>query len=102
MQAMPQGGRLLIEGQVLGEQTLIEVADTGNGVSEEMKKKIFQPFFTTRAKGSGLGLAIVSKLARENRGYLTLDRSCPNGSAFRLYFPSISNLQQNYSKLEKE
>tara|TARA_B100000902_G_scaffold221860_1_gene210833 strand:+ start:659 stop:2149 length:1491 start_codon:yes stop_codon:yes gene_type:complete len=102
MQAMSQGGRLLIEGRVLGKKTLIEVIDTGNGISEEMKKKIFQPFFTTRATGSGLGLAIVSKLVRENRGYLTLDRSGPDGSAFRLYFPSISNSEQLQTTLENE
>ncbi|MEE3233186.1 MAG: HAMP domain-containing sensor histidine kinase [Candidatus Latescibacterota bacterium] len=88
-QAMSQGGCLRIEGRKLGEQVLIEVSDTGDGISEDMRNKIFQPFFTTRASGSGLGLAIVSKLVQENGGYLTLHRSGPDGSAFRLYFPFV-------------
>tara|TARA_B100001250_G_scaffold6577_1_gene5533 strand:- start:8593 stop:10062 length:1470 start_codon:yes stop_codon:yes gene_type:complete len=88
-QAMSQGGCLRIEGSKLGEQIFIEVSDTGDGVTEEMKTKIFQPFFTTRESGSGLGLAIVSKLVQENGGHLTLDRSGKDGSAFRIYFPFV-------------
>ena len=88
-QAMPEGGYLRIEGRKLGEQILIEVSDTGDGIAEEMKNKIFHPFFTTREKGSGLGLAIVSKLVQENGGDLILERSGPDGSAFRVYFPFV-------------
>ena len=90
-QAMARGGCLRIEGRKLGEQILIEVSDTGDGIAEEMKNKIFQPFFTTRERGSGLGLAIVSKLVQENGGDLTLERSGPDGSAFRMYFPFVGS-----------
>ena len=53
------------------------------------KNKIFQPFFTTRERGSGLGLAIVSRLVQDNGGRLTLDRSSPEGTCFRLSFPCV-------------
>ena len=89
VQAMSQGGSLRIVGRELGDQILIDVSDTGHGVREELKNKIFQPFFTTRERGSGLGLAIVSRLIQDNGGRLTLDRSSPEGTCFRLSFPCV-------------
>jgi signal transduction histidine kinase len=67
---------------------LIEVADDGNGMPEQIQQRIFQPFFTTKAKGTGLGLALARDLARINGGDLRLRCSSSEGTTFRLILPT--------------
>ncbi len=65
----------------------IEVHDDGPGVPEEMRSRIFQPFFTTKGKGSGLGLLPVRTAAESFHGTLELERSDLGGACFRLDLP---------------
>jgi PAS domain S-box-containing protein len=64
----------------------IAVADTGPGISEEIRDRIFDPFFTTRASGSGIGLANVQKIVHAHGGTLSL-QSSELGSEFRVHLP---------------
>lgn len=75
-QAMEEGGRLAV--RVRGERQAIEltVEDTGHGMSEENRKKVLEPFFTTRPTGSGLGLTLVQSLVQARGGELEI-RSAP-------------------------
>jgi signal transduction histidine kinase len=62
VQAMPQGGRLIINATKTDEEMVLTIADTGLGISPEMMLKIFQPLVTTKAKGMGMGLAVCKRL----------------------------------------
>ncbi|MBS1233296.1 MAG: sensor signal transduction histidine kinase [Nitrospirae bacterium] len=87
LDAMPQGGKLTIVASLSSTDFLdITVSDTGHGISENVKDKIFLPFFTTKEKGTGLGLAIVHKIVISHGGTIHADSS-DKGTAFRLRFP---------------
>jgi signal transduction histidine kinase len=84
---MPQGGKLIIRASsASGDFLDITVADTGHGISENVKDKIFLPFFTTKEKGTGLGLAIVHKIVISHGGSIHVDSS-EKGTVFRLRLP---------------
>lgn len=103
--AMPQGGELhLIARNVVfgkeevarhpdanpGPHILIEVRDTGTGISEDLLPKIFDPFFTTKepGHGTGLGLATVRGLVRGHGGLLSVATKIGEGTAFQIYLPA--------------
>lgn len=102
--AMPDGGTLTIRARNVperetqkfenrefapGEYVLIEVSDTGQGMSREVMDKIFEPFFTTKAigKGTGLGLASVYGMVKQSGGYIYPDSEVGKGTTFRIYLP---------------
>lgn len=87
LEAMPQGGKLIITASPASSEFLdITVADAGHGISENVKDKIFLPFFTTKEKGTGLGLAIVHKIVISHGGSIQVDSS-EKGTVFRLRLP---------------
>jgi len=74
----------------------IEVKDNGGGISDELKKRIFSPFFSTKFnKGTGLGLAITMKIVREHKGTLLLDTLPGQGSTFTIKLPGIRHQEDN-------
>jgi PAS domain S-box-containing protein len=85
IEAMPQGGELSIIA-VRGDFLDISISDTGHGISENIKDKIFLPFFTTKEKGTGLGLAIVHKIIISHGGSISVTSS-EKGTTFRIRFP---------------
>jgi two-component system cell cycle sensor histidine kinase/response regulator CckA len=101
--AMPGGGSLDIRTRnvrlprALGEESgradaafvLIEVADTGAGMSAEVAARVFEPFFTTKApgKGTGLGLATVYSIVAESHGYIDVHTLIGEGTTFNVYLP---------------
>jgi PAS domain S-box-containing protein len=71
-----------------GQYITIEVRDNGAGIPAELLRKIFDPFFTTKFTGRGLGLAAVHGIVRSNRGYIEVESTVGNGTAFRVYLPA--------------
>jgi len=64
-----------------------EIRDSGPGVPDEIRDKIFTPFFTTRERGTGLGLAFVAEIARDHGGGVSVDRGPEGGARFRFITP---------------
>ncbi len=83
IQAMPEGGRLAVKSEVASpERVAVSFADTGAGIPEENRQKIFEPLFTTKAKGIGLGLALVKTLVEAHGGTIELKSVVGKGSTF--------------------
>lgn len=72
-----------------GTYALLEVRDTGSGMTPEIASRIFDPFFTTKFAGRGLGLAAVMGIMRSHRGGIQLDSAPGQGTTFRLLFPVV-------------
>lgn len=82
LQATPRGGVVKLECDMADDSVVFTVSDSGPGIPETMREKIWQPFFTTRQRGTGLGLAIVRKRMQEAGGSAVLARS-DNGEGAR-------------------
>jgi len=85
--AMPQGGTLTLATREEDECGLIEVSDTGNGISPEDLEHIFTPFFTRKETGLGFGLAIVQRIAEDHGGSVSCISQSGHGSRFTLRLP---------------
>jgi two-component system nitrogen regulation sensor histidine kinase NtrY len=71
-----------------GLQTVrIEVADDGAGIPVEHRRRIFEPYFSTRHQGTGLGLAIVSRIVADHHGYIRVQDRSPRGTCFVIEIP---------------
>jgi len=90
--AMPNGGRLEVQARRDGRDVVLRVADTGTGMPPDVKRRIFEPFFSTKpsGKGTGLGLAICKEIARALRGRIDVESEPGRGSAFTVRFPAES------------
>jgi len=86
VEAMPQGGTLTIRAGAAQKFLDISMSDTGHGISEDVRNKIFLPFFTTKEKGTGLGLAIVHKIVISHGGSISVESS-DKGTTFRIRLP---------------
>ena len=87
VQAMPKGGKLAITATCKEKKIFITVADTGEGIPDNVKDKLFKPLFTTKAKGQGLGLAVVKKLTEALNGKVTVESQVGKGTRFTVEFP---------------
>jgi len=107
--AMPHGGSVVIrtcnkildtscpvENAVIapGRYVVLSVADTGTGISAEIRDHIFEPFFTTKelGKGTGLGLSMVYGIVQQSGGYISLESTPGGGTHFDLYFPATDEV----------
>ena len=87
IQAMPKGGKLTIRAQTRDRDLLISFQDTGVGIPEEDFPKLFNPFFTTKAKGQGLGLPVCKRLVEAQGGSITVQSKVGQGSTFTARLP---------------
>jgi signal transduction histidine kinase len=87
LQAMPEGGTLNVTAHTTDQQAFIEVADSGMGIPEEIKPKLFTPLVTTKAKGQGLGLAVVKRLVEALDGAISFESEMGKGTKFTIALP---------------
>jgi PAS domain S-box-containing protein len=107
-EAMPQGGRLsiltenivldddycrLLMGVKRGPHVMLTVSDTGRGIDKSLMERIFDPFYSTKArdyrKGTGLGLSVVQGIVQQHGGHITVESEVGQGTTFRMYFPAL-------------
>lgn len=88
LQAMDYKGKLIIDVFTEGENVVVKVTDSGIGIPEEVKTKIFEPFYTTKpqGEGTGLGLSIVKQIIDKHKGIISVD-SIPGKTTFSVRLP---------------
>ena len=104
LQAMPEGGMLEVSLEVSGSNNgfagsslaadqycVLTVRDTGQGMTPEVRERIFEPYFTTRqqGQGTGLGLSVVHGVVTNLGGVIQVDSAPGRGSNFRIYLPAL-------------
>lgn len=77
------------------QYSCLSIQDTGQGIPEEIRKQIFDSYFTTKelGKGSGLGLSVIHGIVKKYRGKITVDSEPGSGSVFRVYLPITSDIK---------
>jgi signal transduction histidine kinase len=85
--AMPDGGRLTIQGQRMASHIQLKVSDTGNGIAEDQLPLLFVPFHTTKSDGTGLGLYVVQEILAAHHGGIVVASVPGAGTAFTLTLP---------------
>jgi nitrogen fixation/metabolism regulation signal transduction histidine kinase len=94
MDAMPQGGVLTMRTRQNGDGVVVEIADTGKGLTAEECERLFTPYYTSKAHGTGLGLAIVQSVVSDQGGRITVRSAPGSGTTFMIELPG------NRDKLE--
>ena len=74
-----------------GMSVEIAVGDTGHGLTEEIRERLFLPFYSTKQRGTGLGLSIAAKIAQEHHGSIRAEANTPKGARFLLCLPVMEN-----------
>jgi len=97
LQAMPEGGLLLVKARCTVERThdsiasseriLIQVIDEGPGIPANLRQKVFEPFFTTKAGGTGLGLAICNSIVKRYNGEIWIEQAGSGGTEVKISLP---------------
>jgi signal transduction histidine kinase len=89
LDAMPHGGRLTFSTTADDGAVVVRCRDTGEGIAEEIKPRLFDPLFTTksRGRGSGLGLAVVQQILREHGGGIVVASENGQGAEFQIRLP---------------
>jgi PAS domain S-box-containing protein len=94
LDAMPRGGELVISSRLERDRAIVEVADTGTGIPEENLKKLFTPFFTTKAQGLGMGLAICRRLVEAHGGTIEVGSEEGRGTTVTITLPLSPTLKE--------
>jgi len=89
-----------------GSSVEVAVCDTGHGLTDEIRERLFLPFYSTKQRGTGLGLSIAAKIAQEHHGSIRAESNAPKGAKFLLSLPVMENgngreLTNGHSSLEK-
>lgn len=97
IEAMPEGGTLSIAVNQTGELVRLEIADTGPGIDEEKAKKIFEPFYTTKAQGLGLGMPYAKRIIDQHNGTISLSSRPGEGTTISITLPAAQKEVANAS-----
>ncbi len=87
IQAMPNGGKLTIQAQKEGDDTILAVKDTGVGIPIDVQSKMFTVMFTTKSKGQGFGLPVVKRMTESLGGTVSFESQEGKGTTFIVRLP---------------
>lgn len=93
--AMPQGGTLIIATFEEDDAVKVNIADTGVGIAPEHQKKVFLPYYTTKAKGTGLGLSGAQRIVQALGGSIDFASQPGHGTRFTIELPAVSRRQDD-------
>jgi two-component system sensor histidine kinase HydH len=85
--AMPSGGEIEVLMMERGKHLILFIKDTGSGIPKDIKRRIFDPYFTTKDNGTGLGLYLVQYIANAHDGWVDVESQRGSGSTFMLTLP---------------
>ncbi len=88
--AMPQGGELTTSVHQSGDRVALCIADTGHGITEDVRQRLFRPFFSTKSGGLGIGLALAKRMVRQWNGDVNLSANTPQGTRVEILLPRAS------------
>nr|WP_246357897.1 ATP-binding protein [Pyxidicoccus fallax] len=93
-QAMPEGGRVFVSTRMEEEEAVLEVRDSGVGMTPEVRARLFEPFFTTKApgEGTGMGLSVVHGIVTAHSGRIQVDSAPGQGATFTVRLPRVPAL----------
>ncbi len=97
VQAMPEGGKLLVSANRNGDEVVIAVKDTGVGIPKEVRPNLFKPLFSTKAKGQGFGLAVVKRMTETLGGTVTYKSKEGKGTKFTVHLPAPKKEMKTFS-----
>ena len=105
--AMPNGGELRIRTETNGKNVFVYFSDTGEGMSEETRKRVFDPFFTTKgSKGTGLGMSVAYGIINRHNGQISIDSELGIGTTVTVQLPVsekvIKEIECNYGLRREE
>lgn len=88
--AMPRGGAITVSTRAEGDSIVLEVRDTGGGMTEEIRQRCFEPFYTTKGeRGTGLGLAIVYGIVQRHGGTISIESELGKGTLVVIRLPAL-------------
>jgi PAS domain S-box-containing protein len=91
LEAMSEGGKLVIRTEWIADECQIRVTDAGSGIAPEIQEKIFNLYFTTKQQGSGIGLATTFRVVQLHSGTIDFVSEPGKGTTFRLRFPGMAD-----------
>lgn len=89
VQAMPEGGELLMAAEVEGDWAVLRVTDTGLGIPRELQDRVFDAYYSTKRGGTGLGLAMARRIIREHQGEISVTSEPGKGTEFVIRLPRL-------------
>lgn len=101
--AMPEGGRIALETAIDGSDAILHVRDSGTGMSESVRQRCLEPFFSTKgASGTGLGLSMVYGIVERHRGKLEIESAAGRGTTFTIRLPRAEDATPSVSAITAE
>jgi signal transduction histidine kinase len=111
--ALPQGGRVTVEtraadfaepreGVPAGRYVVVTVADNGAGFGDEVRQRLFEPFYTTKEAGTGLGLSTVRDIVEAAGGRVAAEGTAGQGATFKVYWPALGGRAERGPHAERE
>ena len=97
IQAMPEGGTVEVSAGPHSHEEqagfMLRLADTGPGIPDRDKLRVFEPFYSTKSSGTGLGLAISSKIVKDHGGHIAVRDHEPQGTVIEVFLPALPALR---------
>ena len=87
IQAMEEGGRLIVSSRCMEEEIVVQIGDSGCGIPPDLVEKVFEPYFTTKEDGTGLGLAMSARIIQGHNGSITLESREKQGTTVTVRLP---------------